>query len=96
MNDFYVKKYNINCSKDLGEAKIVVVVIVLTQVSVGNAESVQKKMESFDEIEFAHVVTGPYDVIAVGELDSKADFRRFVDRIHEVEGVVRTETCLGI
>jgi DNA-binding Lrp family transcriptional regulator len=74
----------------------VVVVIVLIQVKAGAAEKVEKAVDSFDEIERAHMVTGPYDVIAHGELESKADFRNFVDRIHELEGVIRTETCMGI
>jgi DNA-binding Lrp family transcriptional regulator len=73
-----------------------VVAIVLIQVKAKTAEEVIKAIESIEHVEKVHMVTGPYDVIAYAELPSRGDFRRFVNDIHDVEGVLRTETCVGI
>ncbi len=73
-----------------------VVAIVLIQVKAKTAEDVIKAIENIEHVEKIHMVTGPYDVIAYAELPSRGDFRRFVNDIHDVEGVLRTETCVGI
>lgn len=73
-----------------------VTVIVLIQVEVGKAEAALKHVEKISDIQKAYMVTGPYDVIAIAELPSKAGFRKLVEAIHDAPGVTRTETCMAI
>ena len=73
-----------------------VVAIVLIQVKAKTAEDVITAIENIEHVEKVHMATGPYDVIAYADLPSRGDFRRFVNDIHDVEGVLRTETCVGI
>ena len=73
-----------------------VTVIVLVQVKPGTAAEVCSVAEKIEEVQKAYMVTGPYDVIAIAELPSRAGFRRLVDKFHEADGVTRTETCMSI
>ncbi|MGY5853045.1 MAG: Lrp/AsnC ligand binding domain-containing protein [Candidatus Thorarchaeota archaeon] len=73
-----------------------VTAIVLMQVEAGTVEDVYKAIEKIEFIETVHIVTGPYDIIAYAELPSRLDFRKFVNSIHDVKGVLRTETCVAI
>ena len=73
-----------------------VVVIVLIQVEVGKAEAALKHVEKVSDVNSAYMVTGPYDVIAIADLPSKAGFRKLVEAIHDAPGVTRTETCMAI
>ncbi len=73
-----------------------VTVIILIQVKPGATERVCAAAEKIEEVQKAYIVTGPYDVIAIAELPSRAGFRRLVDSIHEADGVIRTESCLSI
>ncbi len=70
--------------------------IVLIQVKPGSAADACAAVEKVEYVEKAYMVTGPYDVIAIAELPSRAKFRRLVEEIHEAPGVTRTETCLSI
>ncbi|MFW9850542.1 MAG: Lrp/AsnC ligand binding domain-containing protein [Candidatus Thorarchaeota archaeon] len=70
--------------------------VVLVTVKVGAAERVAAALENLSEIEKVLIVTGPYDVVALAEIPEKKDYRRFVNAIHEIEGITRTETCMGI
>ncbi len=70
--------------------------VVLITVKVGAADVVAKKLAKVDKIEKVLVVTGPYDVIALAGLPTKTDYRPFINSIHEIDGIVRTETCLAI
>ena len=70
--------------------------IVLIQVEKGTANAVRAAMEKINNVEWAHRVTGPYDVIVYADLPTRKDFRKFVDVIHDVDGVIRTETCVGV
>ncbi|MHA2063558.1 MAG: Lrp/AsnC family transcriptional regulator [Candidatus Thorarchaeota archaeon] len=70
--------------------------IVLIQVKPGSAADACTAVEKVEYVEKAYLVTGPYDVIAIAEIPSRAQFRRLVEAIHEAPGVTRTETCLSI
>ncbi len=70
--------------------------VVLIKVSVGTAEKVARDLGDIKEVESVLVVTGPYDVIALATIQAREGYRRFVNAIHEIEGVTRTETCLAI
>ena len=73
-----------------------VTTIVLIRAEAGTVEDVYAAIEKIELIELIHMVTGPYDIIAYAELPSRADFREFVNRFHDVKGVIRTETCVVI
>lgn len=53
-------------------------------------------VKDIDGVTRAEVVTGPYDVIMTAELPSVEGLRRLMQSVHDVEGVERTETCIGI
>jgi DNA-binding Lrp family transcriptional regulator len=73
-----------------------VVVIVLVQVKGGQSGTAFDAIQKIKEVEHAHMVTGPYDIIAYAELPAKAGFRKLVESIHDAPGVERTETCMSI
>jgi DNA-binding Lrp family transcriptional regulator len=53
-------------------------------------------VKDIDGVTRAEVVTGPYDVIMTAELPSVEGLRRLMQSVHDVDGVERTETCIGI
>ena len=73
-----------------------VIAIVLIQVKAKTAEEVVSALGNTNYIEKVHMVTGPYDVIAYANIPSRGDFRKFVNSIHDIDGVLRTETCVEI
>ncbi len=73
-----------------------VVAIVLIQVQGGKVKDVYEAIKEMKEVERVHVVTGPYDVIAYIDLPDRASYRGVVFEIHEVPGVVKTETCVAL
>ena len=68
--------------------------IVLIQAKVGDSSAVASAVEQLDGVTSADVVTGPYDVIARAEAESRDELGRvIVSRIQSVKGVTRTVTC---
>jgi len=53
-------------------------------------------VKEIDGVTRAEGVTGPYDVIMMAELPSVEGLRRLMKSVHDVDGVERTETCIGI
>ena len=53
-------------------------------------------VKEIDGVTRAEVVTGPYDVIMTAELPSVEGLRHLMKSVHDVDGVERTETCIGI
>ena len=71
------------------------IAIVLIQTESGKAFSACGEIGQIEGIERAHVVTGPYDLIAVAN-GNNCNLRCLVAAIHEVQGVQRTETCIAV
>ena len=71
-------------------------VIILIRARVRTIWEACQSINKIEGVQQAHAVTGPYDIIAYAELPSTEDIRRMAKSIHEVEGVTRTETCIGI
>jgi DNA-binding Lrp family transcriptional regulator len=72
----------------------VVQAYVLIQTEVGRAASVSAELAKLEGAISAHVVTGPYDIIArveAGTIDALG--KLVVARIHAVGGITRTLTC---
>ena len=70
---------------------------VLIETKVGKAKAVMDKMRQFDGVKSVDLVTGPYDMIAVVELESLNDIGDLITgRIHLIAGISRTVTCLAL
>lgn len=70
---------------------------VLIETKVGKAKAVVDKMRQLDDVKSVDLVTGPYDVIAVVELESLNDIGDLITgRIHPIAGISRTVTCLAL
>lgn len=70
---------------------------ILIETAVGKSRDVAESLRSLDGIETVDAVTGPYDIIAVvaaPDLNSIGDM--VTGRIHIINGIVRTVTCLSV
>ncbi len=68
---------------------------ILMNVEVGKQRAVVGKLRSFPGVQEIDAVHGPYDIIAVVEVSNMIEVGDLVsDRIHEVDGVQHTVTCL--
>ena len=71
------------------------IAIVLIKTESGSAFTAGGEICKIEGIERCHVVTGPYDLVAV--LNSQTvSLRVVIAAIHEAKGVCRTETCIAI
>jgi hypothetical protein len=55
-----------------------------------------QEIERIDGIKNVKVVIGTFDAIAYAELNTANDLRPFLESIHRVKGITRTETCIAI
>lgn len=67
---------------------------ILIQVRSGTAHQVAEQLSGLDGVAEAHVVMGPYDVIAfVRVCDTEAMHDLTIGRMHTLPGISRTLTC---
>ncbi len=70
---------------------------ILVETSVSKTREVVAALRAVSEISSVDAVTGPYDVITVIEApDLSAVGNVVTSRIHSIEGVQRTVTCLAM
>lgn len=70
---------------------------VLIETAVGRNREVLAALDKLKGMESVNTVTGPYDIIAVLQRETLSDIGDLVtSKIHTVEGVTRTVTCLVI
>ncbi len=70
---------------------------LLVETAVGKTRDVARTLRELEGIGTVDVVTGPYDIIAVIEGDDMSVVGNVVtEKIHIVEGVVRTVTCVAV
>ena len=70
---------------------------VLVETAVGKTKTVVTSLEKMEGIKSVDTVTGPYDVIAIVEADNLNDVGDIITgRIHSIEGISRTVTCLVV
>lgn len=70
---------------------------ILIETAVGKSRDVAESLRSLEGIESVDAVTGPYDIIAIvaaPDLNSIGDM--VTSRIHIINGIVRTVTCLSV
>jgi DNA-binding Lrp family transcriptional regulator len=53
-------------------------------------------IHEFESINDVHVITGPYDLVANADLPSDDFLKELLDNIHDVEGVISTETWIAV
>jgi hypothetical protein len=67
---------------------------VLIRVKAGEMWNLQRAIEKIDGIKETLVITGPYDLVAYAEVPSANDLRLMLDRFHDLNGIVSTETWM--
>jgi len=68
---------------------------VLIQAAGKRIWSICDEIKRVEGIKAVEVVVGTFDAIAYAELDTKDELRLFLDSIHKIEGIIRTETCIA-
>lgn len=71
-------------------------VYVFVQVEKGEPWQIAAKLSKIEGVKTAHTVTGQYDVIVFAELDDLVTLKDIVKRIHQIEGVQRTQSAVCI
>ncbi len=70
---------------------------LLVETAVGKTRDVAGTLREMGGIETVDVVTGPYDIIAVVVgADMTVVGNLVTEKIHTVQGVVRTVTCVAV
>ena len=70
---------------------------LLVETAVGKTRDVASTLRDLEGIETVDVVTGPYDIIAViAGTDMSIVGNLVTEKIHIVQGVVRTVTCVAV
>jgi len=70
---------------------------VLIEAAVGRSKEVMTEIRQLKEAKSVDMVTGPYDVIAILEAETLAEIGDVVTgKIHPIEGISRTVTCLAV
>jgi DNA-binding Lrp family transcriptional regulator len=70
---------------------------VLIETAVGKAKKVVASLEQIEDIKSVDTVTGPYDIIATIEAETLNNIGDVVTgKIHAVDGISRTVTCLVV
>jgi DNA-binding Lrp family transcriptional regulator len=70
---------------------------VLIETSVGKTKAVVTSLKKMEGVKSVDTVTGPYDVIAIVEAVTLNDVGDIItSRIHTIEGISRTVTCLVV
>ncbi len=70
---------------------------VLIETAVGKTKEVVVTLKKMKGLKSVDTVTGPYDVIAVIETEDLNEIGDLITgKIHAVEGISRTVTCLAV
>ncbi|MHA2601725.1 MAG: Lrp/AsnC ligand binding domain-containing protein [Candidatus Thorarchaeota archaeon SMTZ1-83] len=69
---------------------------VLIRAKAGTMWNVRSDIEKTEGVIDVHVITGPYDLVALVDFPSTEDLKRLLDSIHDIDGVVSTETWIAI
>ncbi len=70
---------------------------ILIETEVGKNREVVAAIKQLGRIDSVDIVTGPYDSIAVVEAETLNDIGDLVTgKIHPIDGISRTVTCLAL
>lgn len=71
-------------------------VYIFVNTEPGRLWKVAESAQEIGGVKMAHAVTGQFDVIIFGEFPTMDDIRRVIDKIHSIEGVIRTQTSMVV
>ena len=70
---------------------------ILIETAVGKTQQVLSDLQKMPSVKSADPVTGPYDIIVVVEAsDLNAIGNMVASKVHPIEGITRTVTCLTV
>jgi DNA-binding Lrp family transcriptional regulator len=70
---------------------------VLIETAVGKTKDVVASLKQIVGVKSVDTVTGPYDVIAIVEAENLNEVGDIITgKIHAIEGISRTVTCLAV
>jgi len=70
---------------------------ILIETVVGRTKEVDAGLKQIKGVKSVDMVTGPYDVIAVVEAETLGEIGDLVtEKIHPIDGISRTVTCLSV
>ena len=70
---------------------------ILVETAVGRTRDVASTLKAAAGIQSVDVVMGPYDIIAVIDApDVNTMGNILTEKLHTIEGVVRTVTCMAV
>jgi DNA-binding Lrp family transcriptional regulator len=70
---------------------------VLIETAVGKTKDVVSSLKKMEGVKTVDTVTGPYDVIAIVEAENLNDVGDIITgKIHAIDGISRTVTCLAV
>jgi DNA-binding Lrp family transcriptional regulator len=70
---------------------------ILIETDVGKSRDVATELNALNGVTTVDAVTGPYDIISVVEAtDLNAVGDLVTSRIHKINGIARTVTCLSV
>ena len=70
---------------------------VLIETAVGKTKEVVATLKQIKGISSVDTVTGPYDIIAVIEAEDLNEIGDLItSKIHAIDGISRTVTCLAV
>ena len=70
---------------------------VLIEAAVGKTKEALAVIGGTPGIESVNSVTGPYDIIAIVDMETLSDIGDLVsNKIHVVKGITRTVTCIVV
>jgi DNA-binding Lrp family transcriptional regulator len=73
-----------------------VVGVTLVSVAPGQERSVFDALKAIPRVRELHHVFGEYDFLVVVDVDGLSLLRKTVDRIRDVDGVITTNTVVGV
>ena len=69
---------------------------ILINTEPGKLWKIAEEALKIEGIKMAHAVTGQYDVIAYAEYVDMEALGRIINKIHSIEGVLRTQTAIAM
>jgi len=69
---------------------------VLIETEPGKLWRVAESALGIEGVKMAHAVTGEYDVVVYAEFTNMEALGTIIDRLHSLEGVLRTHTAVAM
>ncbi len=70
---------------------------ILIETAIGKTKKVLTTIEGISGVESVNCVTGPYDIIAVLDMETTSELGDLITgKIHAVKGINRTVTCIVV